>query len=142
MKLILIRGLPGSGKSTLARQLCQAEPGLLHLETDDFFIDAAGVYRHDPTRLAEAHQATCQKAANALQNGHSVVVANTFTQLWEMQPYVALAEHHQADLIIRTARGRHANIHDVPEEAIQRMAERWEPLAFPSNRETMNPPRP
>ncbi len=84
-RLVLIRGLPGSGKTTMASVLSLL--GYKHFEADMFFVGDDGVYRHDSTMLKSAH-AWCQtNVRNALKEGHRVVVSNTFTQHWEMQPY-------------------------------------------------------
>lgn len=88
--LYLIRRLPGSGKSTLAEFL--ATTGFRHFEADFWMTDGNGNYKFDPGRLGVAHRA-CQKACEyALELGHSVVVANTFVKLWELEPYFAIAK--------------------------------------------------
>lgn len=120
-ELVLIRGLPGSGKSTMARVL--ALVGYQHFEADQFFMQD-GVYRFDGSRIREAH-AWCQDMTRkALLQGHRTVVSNTFTQLREMAPYQAMSR------LVRVieAQGHWGNVHGVPEETLQRMAGRWEPL--------------
>jgi predicted kinase len=61
-----------------------------------------------------------------LATGHAVVVANTFTQQWEMQPYRDIAARRGVSLEIVTATGNYPNIHGVPPAAIERMRVRWE----------------
>ena len=118
-ELVLIRGLPGSGKSTMARVLAMA--GFKHFEADQFFMHD-GVYRFDGSRVREAH-AWCQRATRqALQEGKRTVVANTFTQLREMAPYLAMSRN----VCVIEATGRWGNEHGVPPETLKRMAERWE----------------
>jgi predicted kinase len=124
-KLLLIRGLPGSGKSTMARQLAEELPAV-HVEADMYFLDGQGKYVFRPEQLRSAHT-WCQETTRAfLFSGASVVVSNTFTQRWELQPYLDMAEACSALLDIRVARGTFANIHNVPSDVIARMLDRWE----------------
>jgi predicted kinase len=122
--LILIRGLPGSGKSTLARKLAQ-ERGLVHVEADMFFV-RGGKYRFKPHDLPRAHAWCERQARQHLEAGTSVVVSNTFTRRWEMQPYFDMAAELGVPVEVIVATGTFKNVHGVPEYAIQRMRERWE----------------
>lgn len=123
MKLILIRGLPGSGKSTIAKMYRRM--GFHHYEADMYFQGLFG-YNFDPTKLREAHEWCQKQTQNSLLRGYSVVVANTFTQLWELQPYLDMASDLGAEVEIIVATGNYRNIHGVPDEIIERMRERWE----------------
>lgn len=119
--LVLIRGIPGSGKSTMAEVL--AEIGYYHFEADMYFI-RDGVYRYDRLEIGKAHAWCRQKTADALQDGRKVVVSNTFTQLREIEPYLALTTNVQ----VIEARGRWANRHGVPAETLAAMLRRWEQM--------------
>src|SRR5690606_13531703 len=123
-QLVLIRGLPGSGKSTLAREY--AAKGYVHVEADDYFVGADGVYRFNPSGLPEAHAQCLSRAAAALKAGRDCVVANTFSRRWEMSPYIDVANSLGAEVTEITCTGNWPNVHDVPESTIARMRARWE----------------
>jgi predicted kinase len=126
-KLYIIRGLPGSGKSTHAQKIVSTDPShIKHFEADMFFTDGVGEYKFIPEKINIAHQ-WCQNMANyALRDGYSVVVSNTFSQLWEMRPYIDMAEYYQVPVEVMTMLGNYGNIHDVPGTTIDRMRNRWE----------------
>lgn len=89
MELILMRGVSGSGKSTLARTLC---PAAQIFSTDDLFM-VDGDYRFKPAKLGDYHVENQRRVEWALQEKWPVVcVDNTNTQIWEMVPYVRLAD--------------------------------------------------
>lgn len=118
--LLLIRGLPGSGKSTMA----QSMKAYLHIEADQFFM-FGGLYLFEAGKLREAHD-WCQKyTRHNLLCGLNVVVANTFTRKWEMQPYLDMG--FRVDVI--TACGEFESVHKVPHTVIEAMRSRWE--AYP-----------
>jgi predicted kinase len=122
MELVLIRGLPGSGKTTMATR---DFPGYAHFEADQFFEYADG-YKFDASKLADAH-AWCQKTTqHVLSMGQSVVVSNTFTQYWEMRPYLDMAKYLNVPVRILVATGNYTSVHGVPEAAIAAMRRRWE----------------
>jgi hypothetical protein len=98
--------------------------GYEHFEADQFFM-RDGAYCFDGSRVREAH-AWCQRTTcQALKEGRRTVVSNTFTQLREMESYLAMSRNVR----VIEATGRWDNEHDVPPETLRRMAERWEPFA-------------
>ena len=127
-ELFLLRGLPGSGKSTLATQL-----GGSFVEADRYFMHY-GEYKFDASKLKEAH-AWCREEVrkwmevdNSGYNVDRIVVSNTFTQEWEMKPYYELAEKYGYRVYSIVVENRHGgkNVHNVPDEAIDKMRKRFE----------------
>lgn len=128
IELVLIRGLPGSGKSTLAKNL-QDEGGVpyFHVEADMFFTDKEGNYIFEGSKIAEAHD-WCQKhTAISLEDGKNTVVSNTFSRLWEMEPYFNMAFLLNVPVRVLEATGNYPNVHNCSSEVIERMRNRWEP---------------
>jgi predicted kinase len=128
--IILVRGLPGAGKTTAAVAL-----GLpVCVAADDYFVDGDGAYNFDPSGLPEAH-AWCQgQALSGMEAGLPVVVHNTFTQRWELEPYLAAAARLGLTVEVRSVfdggcsdeQLAERNTHGVPLAAIQGMRQRWE----------------
>jgi predicted kinase len=126
--LYIVRGIPGSGKSTFAKNLV-GEKDYCHKEADMFFVDRDGNYNFEPSKIKDAHQ-WCQEEMNFLMGlGHSpVVVSNTSTQEWELQPYYELAIKHGYYVTSIIVENRHegTNEHGVPEDKIELMRNRFE----------------
>lgn len=119
-ELVIVRGPSGSGKFTFARErfgdhiLCEADQYFMNYDT--------GEYKFDRKSLRAAHEYCQRKAWIALQSGDSVVVANTFIRIWEMQPYFDMGFPVRVFEVI----GRFKNIHGVPEEVMRRQRERFQ----------------
>lgn len=122
--LILVRGLPGAGKTTLAKNK-YIPLGYVHLEADMFFI-TDGIYNFNPSKIGKAHEWCQEQTKQHLNQGHNVIVTNTFTTLWEMKYYLNLAKVVPAKLKVIHAQGKFKNVHGVPQQALDRMAGRWE----------------
>ena len=126
--LFLLRGLPGAGKSTLAHEL-MAGQHTVHCEADQKFIGEDGVYRFDPTLLADAHAACQAKCFEAMGSAtERVVVSNTFTMEWEMEPYLRLAEEFEYRVFSLIVENRHGgtNVHDCPADKVEMMRNRFQ----------------
>jgi predicted kinase len=126
-ELFLLRGLPGSGKSTLAKSL-----GGMQIEADKYFMDG-DEYKFDPSKLKEAH-AWCQNAVSVwMKSQDKIIVSNTFTQEWEMQPYYDLAEKYGYRVYSLIVENRHGGVneHGVPEEKLVQMKDRFEVQLLP-----------
>jgi predicted kinase len=129
--LYLLRGLPGSGKSTLANQI-----GDIHFEADMYFIDENGEYAFNGADIKKAHQWCQSQVELAMIQNHitdgldssDIVVSNTFTQEWEMEPYYKLAESYgyRVFSLIVEKRQYGENIHGSPADKIQIMKDRFE----------------
>jgi len=122
--LYIVRGIPGSGKSTFAKTL-----GGEHYETDMFFIDGNGEYKFDSSKIKRAHE-WCQDMVymDMIKEIPKIVVSNTFTQEWEMRPYFELAKNYGYKVFSVVVENRHGgtNQHEVPEEVLTKMCERFE----------------
>jgi|TARA_A100001391_G_scaffold189928_1_gene161823 tRNA uridine 5-carbamoylmethylation protein Kti12 len=148
----ILRGLPGTGKSRLARLISAANNPEYCLDsfhvrtfsTDDLFINEEGVYEFDPSLLKQHHEENLRRAieffnlhpetANAPNWAQIAIIDNTNVRHWEYEPYVAAAKEAGWDVQIITLDWDENDIplyakrnkHGVPEEAIRRMADRWE----------------
>lgn len=121
MQLTIIRGLPGSGKTTTARKL-----GIKHHYEADMYFEKDGKYMFNPADIGAAHSWCQQQVRTALKKGEDVVVSNTFCMQWEIQPYIDMAKEFGAEITLIECTGNFTSIHGVPQEVMQRMAEKWE----------------
>lgn len=123
--LFLLRGLPGAGKTTLAILI-----GGLHLEADMYFVNTDGNYDFDATKLKYAHDWCKSKVEKGMTdlNQSRIIVSNTFTQEWEMQPYYDLAKEHGYKVYSLIVENRHGGVneHGVPEDKLEIMKQRFE----------------
>lgn len=122
-QLTIIRGVPGAGKSTYAKTMY---PTYAHFEADMYHINpTTGEYAFDPGKIKAAHN-WCQRSVKAsLEKGADTVVSNTFTQDWEIAPYVKMAKELGVSIVVVEMLTQYQNIHNVPEEAVNKMRARW-----------------
>lgn len=134
-ELILLRGLPGSGKSTFADFLSDFYQYIgisRHLEADMYHI-INGEYNWKAEDVKAAHK-WCQYETEEWMKWAEkhrddlIIVSNTFTQEWEMKPYYELAEKYRYRVYSLIVENRHEglNIHNVPEEVLNKMEKRFE----------------
>ena len=130
--LTLVRGLPGSGKSTFANFVWNE---YAICEADKFFYDKEGNYNFDATKLNIAHKWCRDEVEIRMKDNQineqfypHIVVSNTFTQEWEMRPYFELAKTYGYKVFSVIVENRHGgtNQHEVPEEVLTKMCERFE----------------
>ena len=126
--LILLRGLPGSGKSTLASVL--SEDGKYPVfSVDDYFTNPqTGEYAFDFKNNHLAYK-LCEENTKErmVKNESKILVHNTFTMDWELEPYFKLAAEHDYTLFVITVENYHqsGNIHEVSNEQLQKMVEKY-----------------
>ena len=132
----ILKGLPGTGKSMLANAL--GNEGSI-FSTDSYFM-VDGEYQFDPSKLGEYHKRNLDDATAFMERfaPHTTpaicVIDNTNTQHWEYEKYEEVAKENGFMVQIITVEWNindiplyaKRNSHGVPEEAIYRMAERWE----------------
>jgi hypothetical protein len=103
------------------------------ISTDYWFI-INGEYKFDGTKLGEYHGKCLEEARVSMSEGKRVWVHNTFSQRWELEPYLQLAKEfgYRVDVIdlydngLTDAELHERGEHDVPVENIAKMRERWE----------------
>jgi predicted kinase len=125
-KLTIIRGASGSGKTTTAQNKVSENPGTIHLEADQYFVDSEGNYNWRKEDLHHAHRWAEDHAYKALKEGKNVVVANTFIRKKEMKWYLQAAEKFGAEIEIIVCEGNYQNVHGVPQEKVDQMKAKFE----------------
>ena len=133
-ELFLLRGLPGAGKTTLANSI-----GGSWYEADHFFLNEKGEYEFNASNLKAAHEWCRQVVEESMSNWNGInpdekiIVSNTFTQAWEMQPYYDLAEKYGYRVYSLIVENRHGGVneHGVPEDKLIQMKNRFEMQLLP-----------
>lgn len=134
-KLTLIRGVSGSGKTTLAKKIQKENTGSVIISADDFFEREDGVYAFNFKLLKAAHQYCFGQTFFYLSRGTDVIVHNTFTQKWEICPYIETAHALNFEWEILEPKTKwksdadgcaEKNVHGLNEAMIQKMLDRWE----------------
>ncbi len=124
--LFLVRGLPNTGKTTVAKKMVEEGLADAHLEADQYF-ETRGGWRFDASQLGKAHKQCQFRAKSAMKAGLNVVVSNTFSMQWELEPYRELAKQFGYIVVETTEYGvKGDNGHNVPQKIIDNMIERWE----------------
>ena len=133
MKMILIRGVPGTGKSTLAQKICDEAQErenyeYYHLESDMFFNSpfAQKKFKFDQRLLPQAHKWCQATTTRLLHHGFSPVVANTFCQQWEIEPYINIALFHGVKIHVVSLTTVYGNVHNIPDDKLQEFSNRWQ----------------
>lgn len=122
--LIICRGVPGAGKSTFAHLLGRAV-----CSADDYFTTRTGDYNWSADKVGTAH-AWCQRKCRRFMKKQveRIIIANTNTTEREMQPYFELAKifNYKVFSIIVENRMSTKSVHNVPEESLQKMRDRFQ----------------
>ena len=139
--MLILRGCSGAGKTTYATRLMKKISGMFGVKcvkcsADDFFLKS-GTYQFDPRNLKKAHDECKAKTNKAARDSTDlIIIDNTSTQIWEMEPYIFIAKDRGYRVVFRTIGHMDEdslklyasrNEHGVPKEAIDRMAKRFEP---------------
>lgn len=115
--------MPGAGKSTFAsllgRAICSA---------DDYHIKD-GKYTWKAEKVENAHE-WCQRKCRLFMKKQidRIVIANTSTTERELKPYYDLARqfNYRVFSVIVENRALTKNIHNVPNETIEKMKDRFD----------------
>jgi predicted kinase len=120
--LILVRGVSGSGKTTVA-SLFQG----IAVSTDEYWIDDGGNYNFEVERLQDAHRWCQKRVEDLMQQSEQIVVHNTFTQEWELAPYLKLAHRYGYRVHTIIVENRHGgtNTHNVPDAVLEKQKNRF-----------------
>ena len=125
--LILLRGLPGAGKSTLAAVL--SEQGRYPVfSIDSYFTNEKGEYRFKFEENHLAYRKCLEDTEEAVSHRiPKIILDNTFTLEWEMEPYFRLATQNGYSVFVATVENRHGgrNNHGISDEQLRRMAEKY-----------------
>ncbi|ORX44666.1 P-loop containing nucleoside triphosphate hydrolase protein [Piromyces finnis] len=140
--MIILRGLPGSGKSTLAKSLLNnyKSQGII-LSSDDFFIEN-GVYKYDSSKIVDAHRFNQNRCREHCGKGTTpIIIDNTNVRYREAKVYIEMAIQYGYDIQVRepdtpwwkrrdVKELAKRTIHNVPEERIYKMLDRWNDKFF------------
>lgn len=123
MILIIVRGIPGSGKTSFAELL-----GTKAICSADDYVTRNGVYKWSPETIGKSHD-WCQRKCRRFmkKQAERIVVANTSTTERELKPYYDLARQFGYRVYSIIVENRHdgKNIHNVPDDTLEKMANRF-----------------
>ena len=124
-ELIIVRGIPGCGKSTFAELLVDKK----YICTADDYFMKDGKYIWNRLQIGNAH-IVCQNKCKELMQIKTprIVIANTSTTKKELKAYydLAIAYGYKVFSIIVENRHNGVNEHNVPEESLIAMRQRFE----------------
>jgi len=131
--MIIMRGPSGSGKTTRAKEL-QKEHNAIIASADHFFM-VQGEYCFNANKLPRAHTWCQERARCACEDDQNVIIDNTNMALWEMKPYVEMAESYGYKVQFKWGK------HPALKEALQAMLEMGNQcFAMFNNNEHQTPP--
>lgn len=127
-RLVLIRGGHNTGKTELAKYLCRTDSThmTVHLETDMYMTNREGERVVQKEKLHDAHKWVRETAGLLLNTGHSVVIANTFIKLWELDRYIMLAVSRGLSYAILKTRFEYPNVKGHPTTLLQSQRDSYE----------------
>ena len=97
------------------------------IEIDDYFYGSDGRYHFDRRKIQAAVAESHDRLRRAMiEERPALAVANTHVTKKEYQPYIRRAEEYGYQVIELIVRSGFTNVHDVPEERISDMKQRFE----------------
>ncbi|MDF3818593.1 AAA family ATPase [Leptospira sp. 96542] len=126
--LLVLRGIPGSGKTTLAKTISLSN-GAPIFSIDSYFETDSGEYEFDYKKNHLAYKECESKTKQALMDDVPfVIVDNTFTLDWELEPYSRLANEFGYRFFVVTVENRHggSNVHGISNEQINKMKGKYQ----------------
>ena len=129
--LFIITGAPGAGKSTLANKIKDNSPKFISpikeiCEADDYFyIIGHGKYAFDKNLLFKAHSWCQNKVKREMDEWRNVIVSNTNIIPRDRKVYFDFAKSHGYKVVYIHLTTDYGTIHDVPDEAVQRLKDRY-----------------
>lgn len=92
--MILLRSLPGMNKDQVIEKF--VDMGYIHIQAEQWYERNPDKERNNANRN-EAHCWCQAQAKAALMCGEKIIIANTFTQRWETNAYVTIANNEGVD---------------------------------------------
>ncbi len=123
----ILRGVSGAGKSTLADELVPNSPYCI-FSADDYFM-VNGEYKFDASKLHIAHSECFNRFKQYIDSSIGpLVVANTNTTEKEFKHYIDYATEGGYTVFSIIVENRHGgkNVHNVPEEALNKQSARFQ----------------
>ena len=125
-ELIIVRGLPGSGKTKVAKGIVKSLGGkAVHFESVMYFRTTDDNH-YRSNHVKSSHDWCLRSTENALKEGRTVVVANTFTRGWEIEPFLSLGKELGLKTTVIKAIETNPNKFGIPDGTIRHMSNRWE----------------
>lgn len=120
--LRIVRGLPGSGKSTYARKF-----GGILIESD-MALYTGDQYIWTPERLDKAINWVRAMFQINVQYGNDINLVGVFTREKNFRHHIEFAEKNGYKVEVIRCTADYGNIHNVPQESLDRMARTLEPF--------------
>jgi len=141
--LVILRGQPGAGKTTWAGKFSDRNGSDYTLvEADQFFTNSNGDYIFRKDLLPQAHAWCLGEVRRLLKEDKKVIVANTFTRLHMLQPYIeAATDAGKTMAIIRIFACFHSTKPDIPRATVIRHIREYQDFTWERyDAEVLHPP--
>ncbi len=126
-KMLIVRGIQGSGKSSFVPMFFP-ESSYELIEPDQYMVNDQGEYEYSQAKLGECIAKCNAKARELAATGQNIVLCGTFGRKVHFQVYLDLAKEFGYEVAVITINKFHnnKNIHNVPDEAIERTRNMFE----------------